>query len=82
MSYEKVANARTRYVGLKRSLKALSDGVASEVIVAEDANHMLVHEVSEAALRKQIPLLTVPSMKKLGKACGIEVNAAAVAIKK
>ncbi|GAK13841.1 ribosomal L7Ae/L30e/S12e/Gadd45 family protein [Geomicrobium sp. JCM 19039] len=82
MGYDKVMNAGTRYVGLKRTIKAISDGLATEVFVAEDADHELLRKVSDTAYEKQIPLVMVPSMKKLGKACGIEVNAAAVAIKK
>jgi large subunit ribosomal protein L7A len=51
-----------------------------ELIVASDADPRLTSKVVEQALEIDIPILYVDSMKKLGKACGIEVGASTVAI--
>lgn len=81
MSYEKVTQAKQVIVGTKQTLKALHDGVVDEVFIAEDAEPRVVNKVKRLATDLGIPITTVDSMKKLGKACGIEVGAATVAIK-
>ncbi len=81
MSYEKVSQAKEIIVGTKQAVKALKSGVITEVIVAKDADPKITSKVIQTANEMQTPITTVDSMKKLGKACGIEVGAAAVAIK-
>jgi large subunit ribosomal protein L7A len=80
MSYEKVSQAHKIIVGTKQSVKALINNEVKEIIVAEDADQRITEKVIQTAEEKHIPLAKVSSMKKLGKACGIEVGAAAVAI--
>jgi len=80
MSYEKVSQAENIIVGTKQTAKALKTQPVKEVIVAEDADPRVTMKVIQIAEQKQVPLTKVDSMKKLGKACGIEVGAAAVAI--
>jgi large subunit ribosomal protein L7A len=80
MSYEKVSQAHKIIVGTKQSVKALINNEVKEIIVAEDADQRITEKVIQTAEEKHIPLVKVSSMKKLGKACGIEVGAAAVAI--
>ncbi|WP_332696563.1 50S ribosomal protein L7ae-like protein [Halalkalibacter lacteus] len=82
MSYEKVLQAKDLVIGTKQTLKALDDGIVSEVLIANDADYHVVYKVEALAKTKDIPLLYVDSMKKLGKACGIEVGAATVALRK
>ncbi|MCM3715691.1 50S ribosomal protein L7ae-like protein [Halalkalibacter oceani] len=82
MSYEKVLQADDLIIGTKQTLKALDEGIVSEVIIAIDAEYRVIYKVEALAKTKNIPLVYVDSMKKLGKACGIEVSAAAVALKK
>ncbi|WP_100374439.1 50S ribosomal protein L7ae-like protein [Bacillus sp. FJAT-45037] len=81
MSYEKVKRASDLIVGTKQTLKALEIGEVHELIVAEDADTRVVHKVEALAKSKQVPIYYVDSMKKLGKACGIEVGAATVALR-
>lgn len=81
MSYEKVSNAKEIVIGTKQTLKAIKENEALEVIIADDADRRVTHKVLLAANEHQLPIIRVDSMKKLGKACGIEVGAAAVAIK-
>lgn len=82
MSYEKVAQAAEKVVGTKQTLKALESNQVRELIVAEDADQEVLAKVFTAAEITSVPVDYVDSMKKLGKACGIDVNAAIVAIKK
>lgn len=82
MSYEKVLQANDLIIGTKQTLKALDDGSVSEVIIARDAEYRVIYKVEALAKTKDIPLVYVDSMKKLGKACGIEVGAATVALRK
>ncbi|MBB5174992.1 50S ribosomal protein L7ae-like protein [Texcoconibacillus texcoconensis] len=82
MSYEKVAQADQKLVGTKQTLKALEDGKVTEVVVAEDIDEQVKQKIFSSANRRGVPIVTVDSMKKLGKACGIDVGAATVALKK
>ncbi|MGY3716680.1 50S ribosomal protein L7ae-like protein [Sutcliffiella cohnii] len=80
MSYEKVMQATNFIVGTKQSVKALKAGTAREVVIAEDADVKVTQKVIQTAIEHNVPITKVDSMKKLGKACGIEVGASAVAI--
>lgn len=80
MSYEKVSQAQKIIVGTKQSVKALLNNQVKEIVIAEDADYRIVEKVIQTAEQQQTPLTKVTSMKRLGKACGIEVGAAAVAI--
>jgi large subunit ribosomal protein L7A len=80
VSYEKVLRARSITIGTKQTAKALSKGIVKELIIAEDADPKLTAPVINKALEINIPIVYVDSIKKLGKACNIEVGAAAVAI--
>lgn len=82
MSYEKVSQAKQIVIGTKQTLKALQNGQANELIIAEDAELRIVNKVKLLAIDLGIPVTTVESMNKLGKACGIDVGAATVVIKK
>jgi large subunit ribosomal protein L7A len=80
MSYEKVLQATKIVIGTKQTVKVLKDGNASELIVASDAETKVTAAVVELAQELYIPITYVDSMKKLGKACGIEVGASTVVI--
>ena len=80
MSYEKVSQAKEVIVGTKQTVKALKNGRVKEVFVAKDADLNVIQQVVHTAAELQTPIYYVDSMKKLGKACNIEVGASAVAI--
>ncbi|MEH7180894.1 50S ribosomal protein L7ae-like protein [Neobacillus vireti] len=80
MSYEKVLQANKIVIGTKQTVKALKDGTASELIIATDADTKVTAAVVKLAQDVNIPIIYVDSMKKLGKACGIEVGASTVVI--
>lgn len=82
MSYEKVTQLQSRIIiGTKQTLKAMHNGEVSEVFIAEDADQHVTEKVLNEAKKMQIPYTLVDSKKKLGKACKIDVDASAVAIK-
>ena len=81
MSYDKVTKADNGIIiGTKQSIKAIKDDRVSEVIIAADADVRVTSKIYDLAKEKDVPVTTVDSMKKLGKVCGIDVGAAAVAL--
>lgn len=69
-------------VGIKQSLKAVNNNNVKRLYIAEDAEKHLVEEIEELAKNNNVEVVRVESMKKLGKACGIDVGAAVAAILK
>ncbi|WP_390355543.1 ribosomal L7Ae/L30e/S12e/Gadd45 family protein [Virgibacillus halophilus] len=83
MSYEKVLQVKTCVIiGTKQTLKAMKNDEVSSVFLAEDADIHIIQKVARLAEKLGIPCERVASMEKLGRACGIDVGAAAVAVKK
>ncbi|WP_335872156.1 50S ribosomal protein L7ae-like protein [Bacillus sp. 2205SS5-2] len=80
MSYEKVAQANSVIVGTKQTVKAIKTGIVQEIVIAKDADPKVTAKVAEVAAELNVQITIVDSMKKLGRACGIEVGAATVAI--
>lgn len=82
MSYEKVAQVKDNLIiGTKQTLKAIKNGEVSEVVIAVDADQRVTSKVSRLAEEMNVPCTQVDSKKRLGKACGIDVGTATVAIK-
>lgn len=82
MSYEKVAQVKEQLIiGTKQTLKAIRNGEVAEVVIAADADQQITRKVSQLAEEHNVPWVQVDSKKELGRACGIEVGTAAVAIK-
>lgn len=69
-------------VGTKQSVRAINDEKAQTLFIAKDCEHHVVRSLLESAKEKNIQIVYVESMKKLGKACGIEVGAATAVILK
>ena len=82
MSYEKVSQAKNLIIGTKQTVKALRTGNAETVIIALDADSTITSKVIDAAKEYSVPIDYVASMRLLGKACKIDVGAAAVVIMK
>jgi large subunit ribosomal protein L7A len=80
MSYEKVFQAKSITVGTKQTVRAIKSETVSDIVVAMDADPRLTLNIVLIASETNIPVTYVDSMKKLGKACGIKVGAAVVAI--
>lgn len=83
MSYEKIVNLQSKLIiGTKQTLKALESDSVEEVFVAKDADAQITKEIIRIANEQNVTCTLVDSKKKLGTACGIEVNATTVAITK
>lgn len=69
-------------VGVKQSTKAVENGTAVNVLIARDSEQRVVRGIIELCEQNSIPVTYVDSMKQLGKACGIDVEAAVACILK
>ena len=66
-------------VGAKQLRKALQNNRARCVFLAENADPAITEPFAELCEQKQVPFTWVATMADLGRACGIEVGAAAAA---
>jgi large subunit ribosomal protein L7A len=82
MSYEKVERAKELAIGINQTTKVLETNLADEVYIAKDAERRLTQKVALLCKEKGVAVIYVDSMRRLGKACGIQVGAAVAAIKK
>lgn len=69
-------------VGVKQSTKAVENGVAANVFIAKDSEQKVVRGIIELCEKNNVPVTYVDTMKQLGKACGIDVEAAVACILK
>lgn len=67
--------------GINETTKAVERGIAKAAVVAEDVDppEIIMH-LSPLCDEKKIPLFRVPSRNELGRAAGIDVSTAAVAV--
>jgi large subunit ribosomal protein L7A len=80
LPYEKVKQADKISIGTKQATKLIEAGQAQEVFVAKDADTRVTSKVIALCKKMGVQVTYVDSMKQLGKACGIEVGAAIVAV--
>lgn len=78
MSFETLKTAK-KVIGVKQTTKAVEKELAAVVYIAEDADQRVTQPLIELCERKATRMEKVPTMAELGKACAIEVGAAAVA---
>lgn len=67
-------------VGAKQLRKAVISGRAKQVFLAEDADPSVTEPIQALCVEYHIHVTWVSSMSNLGRACGIEVGAAAAAV--
>lgn len=79
---EELRNNNKLIIGTKQSLRAVKENTAQTVFVAKDAEKHVVRPIEEYAKENKVQIVYAESMKKLGKACGISVGAAAAVILK
>ena len=82
MAMEEVAKAisgKRVVAGAKQLRKALNSGVVCRVFLAEDADPAITEPIMVLCQRHTVEFAWVKSMTDLGKACGIDVGAAAAA---
>lgn len=80
MSYEKVSQAKHIVIGTKQTVKALKADKVQELIIALDADPNIAALLKKTAVETGVEVAFADSKANLGKACGIQVGAAAVAI--
>ena len=78
--FEGLADANRRVVGTKQLLRALDEGRIARAFVARDADLLLTKRVVDRCFERNIPCTQVESMEQLGRACGIDVKAAAAGL--
>ncbi|SCG84109.1 putative ribosomal protein L7Ae-like [Proteiniborus sp. DW1] len=71
-----------KVVGIKQARRAINNDEVLTIYVAEDADTKVVQDIINLCNEKSIEIIYAPSMKELGKACGIDVSAAVAAILK
>ena len=74
--------AGPRVVGAKQTRRALADGRALRVYLAEDADPGITEPIEELAKNHGTEIHKVSGMKELGAACGIAVGAAVAVLVK
>ena len=79
---ETLKASANRVVGTKQVLRAIKAGTLSRVYVANDSDTFLFQRIVRAAEAAGVPVTRVASMKELGRACGVDVSAAAAGIGK
>lgn len=81
MTLESLKDA-VRVIGVKQVTKAVQKGQAEAVFLADDADGRVTKPLLHLAEEMGVSVVHVPTMQELGKACSIEVGAAAAAVLK
>lgn len=69
-----------KVVGAKQVKRALNTLDVELVYIAKDAEKKVTEEIIEFCNEKQIQIVRIESMRILGDACGININAAVAAL--
>lgn len=69
-----------KVVGTKQVKRALNSSNVELVYVADDADRKITDEIIELCKTKQVEVAHINTMENLGKACGIDINAAVAAL--
>ncbi|UNC90931.1 L7Ae/L30e/S12e/Gadd45 family ribosomal protein [Candidatus Contubernalis alkaliaceticus] len=80
MTLERLQGAVKTVIGTKQTMKAVKNHEAKLVFVALDAENRVTRPVQDLCNEHNIEIVEIPLMDELGKACGIKVGAAMVAI--
>lgn len=82
MTLEALKQAEQRTVGVKQTEKAVARQGAEVVYIANDADERVTGKLLALCQEQQVPTVTTESMLDIGRACNINVKAAAAAILK
>ena len=77
---ETFKHAKLKTVGLKQTQRALEKGLVRRVYMAKDAETHILRPILEWCTNHSVECIEVPTMKELGKVCGIEVGTAIASI--
>ncbi len=79
MPLEELKNNK-KIIGTKQVKKALTRGVVKKVYIASDAEPHIIEPTKKLCQQQQVEIEMVDNMENLGKACGIDVGSATVAL--
>ena len=82
MTLEALKQAAQRTVGVKQTEKAVARQAAELVFIGSDADERITGKLKELCQTNGVPVVATESMIEVGRACGINVKAAAAAILK
>ena len=74
--------SKEKIVGLNQVKRALNNSEISTLYLAEDADEEIINQLIEECEGKKVEIIKVESMKELGRACDIDINAAVAALVK
>jgi large subunit ribosomal protein L7A len=77
---ERLKSSKKRIIGLKQTIKAIKNGSAHTVYIANDVEESIKNSILEVCRGKEVEIVYIDTMKKLGEACGIEVNASCASL--
>ncbi|HBB28432.1 MAG TPA: 50S ribosomal protein L7ae-like protein [Clostridiales bacterium] len=80
LPYEKIQGKFV--IGKKQTLRFLAKDEVSKVFISKDADVHVTKEIIDICKEKNIEIIYFDNMKELGRACNIDVNAAAAAVLK
>ena len=72
--------SQEKVIGVKQSRRAIREGRATRVFLADDADPAITDPVAESCAAAGIPVETGYTMAQLGQACRITVGASVVAL--
>ena len=72
--------SQEKVIGVKQSRRAIREGLAKRVFLADDADPVITDPVAESCNSAGIPVETGYTMAQLGQACRITVGASVVAL--
>ena len=73
-------SSQPKVVGVKQSRRAIREGRAVQVFLATNADPALTAPLAELCAAEGVPVEQEQTMEELGKAAGIQVGAAVVAV--
>lgn len=82
MTLEALKQAAQRTVGVKQTEKAVKRQAAELVFIGSDADERVTGNLKELCQMNEVSCVATESMMEIGRACGINVKAAAAAILK
>lgn len=71
-----------KVIGKKQTLRYLMKDEVELVYISKDADTRVTKDIIDVCNSKNIEIAYFDNMRELGKACGIDVNAAAAAVLK
>lgn len=82
MALEALKQAEKRTVGVKQTEKAVVRQVATVVYIASDADERVTGRLMQLCRENSVPVENTETMLEIGRACNINVKAAAAAVLK